>query len=320
VALETFNYLDSLVPDNPVVNDGLVNGDDHIRGIKLALKNTFPSITGPVTATQADLNAVAGGASILRSSGAMFNANPTDGFKNVLAGDIDVYLQGALVATWSRAGGINTYGLNGNANFSGTLTVAGAITGPGIAPIGSIVIWPSDTLPPTTEGVWWWCNGAQVSRTTYATLLTRIGTVHGAGDGSTTFNLPNYQEIVPVGKSGMGGAASPGLLASIAAGVKGVLNGLFGSDTTNLSIPQLPAHTHANTLNDPGHFHNLQSSSNAVQATGGIVAPNVNGDDGSVVTHLKTTGITITNASVGAGAAVPLTQPSRAVNFIIRLA
>jgi hypothetical protein len=63
VALETFNYLDSLVPANPTVSDGVVNGDDHIRGIKLALKNTFPSISGPVTATQADLNTVAGGAS-----------------------------------------------------------------------------------------------------------------------------------------------------------------------------------------------------------------------------------------------------------------
>jgi hypothetical protein len=47
VALETFNYLDSLVPANPTVSDGVVNGDDHIRGIKLALKNTFPNISGP---------------------------------------------------------------------------------------------------------------------------------------------------------------------------------------------------------------------------------------------------------------------------------
>lgn len=35
------------------------------------------------------------------------------------------------------------------------------------------------------------CNGAAVSRTTYAKLFAKISTLHGVGDGSTTFNLPN---------------------------------------------------------------------------------------------------------------------------------
>lgn len=35
-------------------------------------------------------------------------------------------------------------------------------------------------------------NGQAISRTTYATLFSRIGTTYGAGDGSTTFNLPNF--------------------------------------------------------------------------------------------------------------------------------
>ena len=61
MALETFNYLDSLDPNNPVVSDGIVNGDDHMRGIKFALKNTFPNITGSVIASQADLNSLSGG-------------------------------------------------------------------------------------------------------------------------------------------------------------------------------------------------------------------------------------------------------------------
>jgi len=37
------------------------------------------------------------------------------------------------------------------------------------------------------------CNGAAVSRVTYATLFTALGTMYGAGDGSTTFNLPDYR-------------------------------------------------------------------------------------------------------------------------------
>jgi len=40
---------------------------------------------------------------------------------------------------------------------------------------------------------WLECDGSAISRTSYAALFTAIGTVHGVGDGSTTFNLPDYR-------------------------------------------------------------------------------------------------------------------------------
>jgi microcystin-dependent protein len=40
---------------------------------------------------------------------------------------------------------------------------------------------------------WLKCNGAAVSRSTYAVLFAAIGTLYGAGDGTTTFNLPDYR-------------------------------------------------------------------------------------------------------------------------------
>lgn len=43
---------------------------------------------------------------------------------------------------------------------------------------------------------WLQCNGAEVSRTTYARLFGKIGTKYGAGNGSTTFNLPDLQHRV----------------------------------------------------------------------------------------------------------------------------
>lgn len=55
--------------------------------------------------------------------------------------------------------------------------------------VGSVKAWPSSTTPTN----YLLCNGAAVSRTTYAHLFAKIGTTHGQGDGSTTFNLPNYQ-------------------------------------------------------------------------------------------------------------------------------
>lgn len=46
------------------------------------------------------------------------------------------------------------------------------------------------------------CDGSEVSRVTYAKLFDIIGTIYGAGDGSTTFNLPEYRETVLVGAGG----------------------------------------------------------------------------------------------------------------------
>lgn len=57
MALETGTYVNSLVSANPASTDGLAQADDHIRLIKSTIKNTFPNITGPVTSTQAELDA-----------------------------------------------------------------------------------------------------------------------------------------------------------------------------------------------------------------------------------------------------------------------
>jgi len=54
-------------------------------------------------------------------------------------------------------------------------------------PVGSYLLFAGKTLPTG----YLLCNGAAVSRTTYAALFAVIGTTYGAGDGSTTFNLPN---------------------------------------------------------------------------------------------------------------------------------
>lgn len=46
---------------------------------------------------------------------------------------------------------------------------------------------------------WLLCDGSEVSRTTYSILFDVIGTTYGAGDGSSTFNLPDYRECALVG-------------------------------------------------------------------------------------------------------------------------
>lgn len=60
-------------------------------------------------------------------------------------------------------------------------------------PAGVITAYAGSTPP---EG-WLICDGAAISRTTYSELFDRIGTIYGAGDGNSTFNLPNFTDRVP---------------------------------------------------------------------------------------------------------------------------
>lgn len=76
---------------------------------------------------------------------------------------------------------------------------AGSVVGPkgdpGIGPTGSIAMFAGDVAPPG----YLLCLGQAVSRTAYSSLFAVIGTKYGAGDGATTFNLPNFKGRVPVG-------------------------------------------------------------------------------------------------------------------------
>ena len=56
-------------------------------------------------------------------------------------------------------------------------------------PAGVVLHFANSSAP----SGWLECNGTAVSRTTYASLFSAIGTVYGAGDGSTTFNLPDLR-------------------------------------------------------------------------------------------------------------------------------
>lgn len=110
-------------------------------------------------------------------------------------------------------------------------SVPGWVSAPtvfGSMPAGTIIAWAPQTPP---DG-WLVCDGSAVSRTTYATLFNAIGTTYGAGNGTTTFNLPNLKGRVPVGRD-----ASDAQFDSL--GETG------GSKTHTLSINEIPSHNHS---------------------------------------------------------------------------
>lgn len=64
-----------------------------------------------------------------------------------------------------------------------------------MVPTGAITLWSAMNAP----NGYLICDGAEVSRTTYSRLFSVVGDTFGAGDGTTTFNVPNFQGVVPRG-------------------------------------------------------------------------------------------------------------------------
>ena len=103
-------------------------------------------------------------------------------------------------------------------------------------PTATIVPWSSSSVPSGFLE----CNGAAVSRSTYSALFAIVGTTYGAGDGASTFNLPDLQDNVAMGKSGTKALASTGGANTVAAA------GNVGGSTANATLTeaQLATHTH----------------------------------------------------------------------------
>ena len=103
-------------------------------------------------------------------------------------------------------------------------------------PTGTITPW-SQATPPTG---FLECAGAAVSRSTYAALFAVIGTTYGAGNGSTTFNVPNLTDRVAVHKSNNKNFASTGGANTVTP------TGNIAGSTANatLSTAQLASHAH----------------------------------------------------------------------------
>lgn len=203
----------------------------------------------------------------------------------------------------------DNFTVGGNLAVTGTTTFTGIPSGPTASagtnttqlattaftlansvPTGGLMMWGTGTAPTG----WLLCAGAAVSRSTYSALFAIIGTTFGVGDGSTTFNVPNYTNRTPYGTTvGATGGSADAVVVS-------------------------HTHTATSTVTDPGHTHTI--AGNFATGIGGG-SSGANNTFGFVTnTNSALTGVTVatTNASTGVSATNANLPPYLGINFIIK--
>jgi microcystin-dependent protein len=186
-------------------------------------------------------------------------------------------------------------------------------------PVGAVNMWVTGTAP----SGWLLCQGQAVSRTTYSGLFSVLGTTYGAGDSSTTFNLPDLRGRVPMGAGtgAGGGVTSTGFPTGGAALTARTLGGFTGDERT-------PKHTHSNALTgttsfaSASHTHIVNNDGtwayhlgNGLYYTEGSTIANV----GYVTTQGPSAApsVGLSNAEAGTGETANI-QPATVINFIIK--
>lgn len=135
--------------------------------------------------------------------------------------------------------------------------ISSALSATGAVPVGVVNPFAGSVAPAN----WLLCFGQNVSRTQYVGLFLTIGTTYGAGDGSTTFALPDMRGRAVAGKDDMGGSAANRITAAVT-GVSGITLGNAGG------TQDAPLHSH--TINhDHGVFNTTGGEGNHTHYTQG---------------------------------------------------
>lgn len=216
-------------------------------------------------------------------------------------------------------------------------------------PVGMIMPWSKGTTP-TGFLV---CDGSAISRVDYAALFDALGTTHGVGDGTTTFNIPDLRGRLPVGDDNgvtytvadTGGSASVTPTVNKSGSASGALNGApdagnlavsvsgnIAVANTTLSINQIPSHGHGinkGASTSPDNAHGASGSNNTRHTTrntnnsgnSGAHAHGANHNLSGSMTGLPglgTLGVTINDNIAVSADAIDTRSPYLALRYVIK--
>lgn len=162
-------------------------------------------------------------------------------------------------------------------------------------PIGCGMDWFTDTAPTN----WAICDGRALSRTEYSELFKVLGTKFGIGDGTTTFNIPDFRGRIGVGKS--------------TDSEFNTLGKKVGNKTTTINV-KLPKHTHRIRCYEANVDNNILSH----PGRGGWLIGNNQGEYGNWEgDRIESTGID--NIDAAQNYTISNIQPSLVENKIIKI-
>jgi microcystin-dependent protein len=171
------------------VDSGVVHttGNETIAGTKTFTSSIVGNVTGDVSGTATNAINLTGSGTVSATTTGGDALTPTNATNSTNA--TNLIGSGTVSATTTGGAGLTP------TNATNATTVGG-LSATVLAPIGSITMFGGATVPPSG---WLTCDGSAVNRTTYSALFAVISTTWGAGNGSTTFNLPDMRGAAPAG-------------------------------------------------------------------------------------------------------------------------
>lgn len=184
---------------------------------------------------------------------------------------------------------------------------------PYVVPLGGIMEFPSLTPPSSNFAL---MNGQAISRTTYASLFSLIGTTFGPGNGSTTFNIPDLRGRVVVGHDSMGSSAA-GRVSSVSFSPDALTLGASGgAQTFKIEKEHLPNYTLTDTFA-------LTGTTSSLVRNQSFTTRSVSSGAGSAVEDINfsTTSIGLTGSVTlgGSGTTFSIVQPSVILAKLMRV-
>ena len=230
MALETASFIDGLNSSNPAATDALAQADDHLRLIKAAIKATFPNITGAVTLTQAQINALADTVPAPQGTKMLFKQSsaPTGWVKDTTDDNAAIRVVSGSVSSGGSNGFSNSFNtaftISGTTGGSGTLSTSASTTGSTTLTV--------DQIPAHRHFV-----VADVTSSTGSSLSSSNQVKRGGFQELSSFNEEAYH---------LGGVSTDATI--------GRTSETGGGSGHTHSIPSLDVPTHTHSFSDTHNF------------------------------------------------------------------